>query len=75
MSNIFTIIYSLIPAIFFMAGIFIGFYMHKEDEVMTPRKVFKKHKEEKKIEAVKQEMEQEEKDLQDYMKAIDEFGV
>ena len=40
----------IIPVICFVAGLFIGFYMHKEDEIPTVHKIYRKKKIEKRQE-------------------------
>lgn len=68
------LIYSIIPALFFMAGIFTGFYMGKEKEVPTPRRIYRKNKKEKRLMEQEEQELKEIQELQEYMKAIDEFG-
>ena len=65
---------SIVPVICFIAGLFCGFYMHKEYEIPTPHKVYRKKKLERRREEQEDEEYKEFKELQEYMKAIDEFG-
>lgn len=65
----------IIPVICFVAGLFIGFYMHKEDEIPTVRKVYRKRKLEKRQEEQEDKEYKDLKELQEFMKSVDEFGV
>lgn len=69
------ILNSLIPVICFVTGLFTGFYMHKEDDIPTVRKVYRKRKLEKRREEQEDKEYNELKELQEFMKSVDEFGV
>lgn len=69
------IINSIIPVVCFATGLFVGFYMHKEDEIPTIHKVYRKKKIEKRQEEQEDKQYEELKELQEFMKSVDEFGV
>lgn len=68
-----SLIYSIIPTLCFIAGIYIGFGIRKDNDIPTPRKAIRKYRKQKREDKIEKQNQEEEDSLRELLREIDEY--